>query len=83
MINVQIRQFREDIILKTNASPLPVEVKRLVFAEIMKQLEETADSVICEELTQSVQERKKEELTQLAQESKKEEDSDEQSVQSD
>ncbi len=70
MINVQIRQFKERIISETNASPLPIEVKRLVFVEVMKQLQEVADSVINTELAQS------------AQESKKEEDSDEQSIQS-
>lgn len=60
MINLQIRQFREDIISATNASHLPVEVKRLVFVEVMKQLHEAADSVIQNELVQAKEESKKE-----------------------
>lgn len=58
MINAQIRQFRENIISVTNASPLPIEVKRLVFEEVRQQLENVADNVIKEELTQMAQEQK-------------------------
>lgn len=52
MINAQIRQFRENIISVTNASPLPIEVKRLVFEEVRQQLREIANDVINAELAQ-------------------------------
>ena len=53
MVNTQIRQFREDIISATNASPLPIEVKRLVFGEVMQQINNMADKVINEEIAQA------------------------------
>lgn len=49
MINTQIRQLRDSIIAITNASPLPIEVKRLVFAEIQTQIEVEAERVILAE----------------------------------
>lgn len=49
MINTQIRQLRDSIIAITNASPLPIEVKRLVFLEIQTQINQESDRVIIEE----------------------------------
>ena len=49
MINTQIRQLRDSIIAMTNASPLPIEVKRLVFAEIQTHIEAEAENVILAE----------------------------------
>ena len=49
MINTQIRQLRDSIIAMTNASPLPIEVKRLVFSEIQTQIEVEAERVILAE----------------------------------
>lgn len=49
MINTQIRQFRDAIIATTNASPLPIEVKRLVFSEIQTQINMESDRIIIEE----------------------------------
>lgn len=49
MINTQIRQFRDSIIAITNASPLPIEVKRLVFSEVRNLIEAEADRAIAEE----------------------------------
>lgn len=49
MINTQIRQFRDAIIATTNASPLPIEVKRLVFSEIQTQINQESDRIIIEE----------------------------------
>ena len=46
MINTQIRQFKDSIIAMTNASPLPIEIKRLVFAEIQTQISIEAEKVI-------------------------------------
>ena len=49
MINTQIRQLRDSIIAMTNTSPLPIEVKRLVFAEIQTHIEAEAENVILAE----------------------------------
>lgn len=49
MINTQIRQFRDSIIAMTNACPLPIEIKRLVFAEIQTQINAEADRMIISE----------------------------------
>lgn len=46
MINTQIRQLRDSIVAITNASPLPIEVKRLVFSEIQMQIEAEAERII-------------------------------------
>lgn len=46
MINTQIRQLRDSIVAITNASPLPIEVKRLVFSEIQTQIEAEAERII-------------------------------------
>lgn len=49
MINTQIRQLRDSIIAITNSSPLPIEVKRLVFSEIQTQINQESDRIIIEE----------------------------------
>lgn len=49
MINTQIRQLRDSIVAITNASPLPIEIKRLVFSEIHAQVEAEAERVILTE----------------------------------
>ena len=46
MVNTQIRQFRDSIIELTNASPLPIEIKRLVFAEVTSAINNEADKII-------------------------------------
>lgn len=46
MVNTQIRQLRDSIIAMTNASPLPIEVKRLVFAEIHTEINAESDRII-------------------------------------
>lgn len=46
MINTEIRQFRDSIIAMINANPLPIEIKRLVFAEIQTQINSEAEKVI-------------------------------------
>ena len=46
MVNTQIRQFRDSIIELTNASPLPIEIKRLVFAEVSVAINNEADKTI-------------------------------------
>lgn len=49
MVNTKIRQLRDSIIAMTNASPLPIEIKRLVFAEIQTQINAEADRIIMAE----------------------------------
>ena len=49
MVNTQIRQLRDSIIAMTNASPLPIEVKRLVFAEIQSLIDSEAEKAIAAE----------------------------------
>lgn len=46
MINTEIRQFRDSIIAMINANSLPIEIKRLVFAEIQTQINSEAERVI-------------------------------------
>lgn len=46
MVNTEIRQFRDSIIAMTNACPLPIEIKRLVFAEIQIQINSESDRII-------------------------------------
>lgn len=49
MVNTEIRKFRDSIIAMTNAYPLPIEIKRLVFAEIQTQINAEADRMIISE----------------------------------
>lgn len=53
MINTQIRQFKDSIIAMANASPLPIEIKRLVFAEIQTQINIETEKVILLEKQES------------------------------
>lgn len=53
MVNTEIRQLRDSIIAMTNASPLPIEIKRLVFAEIQTQINAEADRIINAERQES------------------------------
>ena len=45
-MDLEIRNFRNSIIAIANASNLPIEVKRLVFQEIYKKIQEESDKVI-------------------------------------
>ena len=45
-MDLEIRNFRNSIIAITNACDLPIEVKRLVFQEVSKKIQEEADKVI-------------------------------------
>lgn len=71
MINTQIRQFRDSLIAMTNASPLPIEIKRLVFAEIQTQINAESDRMIIAEKTAAESEKAK--LEENAQEEKENE----------
>ena len=46
MVNTEIRQFRDMLIAMTNASPLPIEIKRLVFGEVKMQIDLEAEKIL-------------------------------------
>ena len=46
MTSLSIREARENIIQYTNSLPFPVEVKRLMFLEILSQLETVTNQEI-------------------------------------
>ena len=52
MENLKIREFQTAIINFTNASDLPIEVKRLALEEILHQLREGANQRLQEEIRQ-------------------------------
>lgn len=49
MVNAEIRRLRDTIIAVINASPLPIEVKRLVVSEIINNISKLSDDVINKE----------------------------------
>ena len=49
MVNLEIRKFKETIVTMVNASPLPIEVKRMAFNEIAQAINEAANTAIMEE----------------------------------
>ena len=63
MLNAQIRQFRDSMLAMTNACMLPIEVKRLVLAEVYTAISDQSDTVIEAEKIQSLkkEEEKKDE----------------------
>lgn len=63
MVNYQIRQFRDSLIAMTNACQLPIEIKRLVFAEIQAQINVESDkAVVAEKAEYAKAEEKKAEV---------------------
>lgn len=46
MLDIEIRQFRDDLIDFVNQCKLPLEVKRLVFNEVQKAISEASDNFI-------------------------------------
>lgn len=52
MNNLEIREFSQAIINFVNGSPLPVEVKRLVMADIMHQLDSAANAILQNEIAE-------------------------------
>ena len=46
MINNQIRKFKSDLVKITNECALPIEIKRLVFSEIMSQIDIECEKVL-------------------------------------
>lgn len=49
-MNLQIREFEQNIINFINQSPLPIEVKRLVMKDIFYQVDKMADEAINQEI---------------------------------
>ena len=45
-MDYEIRKFREELIEFINKYPIPVEIKRLVFAEVYRMLEEASNQFI-------------------------------------
>lgn len=87
MTSLSIREARENIIQYTNSLPFPVEVKRLMFLEILSQIETVANQEIAMQINARNEEMKnlepeKEVNTKQPLESEVELDN-EQSVQSD
>lgn len=54
-LNLLIRKLQEDIVKVTNESPLPIEVKRLVFNEIARAVSQEADRVAAEEMNKQTE----------------------------
>ena len=62
MINTEIRQLRDSIITLTNASPLPIEIKRLLFLEIQTGINNEANRVIAEEKQEAKEKQENKEI---------------------
>lgn len=50
MNNLEIREFQKAIIGFTNKTDLPIEVKRLCFENILRQISQAADEVVVLEI---------------------------------
>lgn len=46
MLDIEIRQFRDELLEKVNSTELPLEVKRLVLNEILHAVSEASDTFI-------------------------------------
>lgn len=60
MSSLSIREARENIIRYTNQLPFPMEVKRLMFAEILGQLETASEQEIAMQITERNEKEKEE-----------------------
>lgn len=60
MNSLSIREARESIIRYTNQLPFPMEVKRLMFAEILGQLETASEQEIAMQITERNEKEKEE-----------------------
>lgn len=49
MVNLEIRRFKETIVTMVNASPLPIEVKRMAFNEVAQAINDAANAAVMEE----------------------------------
>lgn len=62
MINTEIRRLRDSVITLTNASPLPIEIKRLLFLEIQTEINNEANRVIAEEMQETKEKQENKEI---------------------
>ena len=62
-MNLEIRDFENNIINYCNSSNLPIEVKRLVFLEILGKVEEKSNKDIDREILQRQEKQQKEHKT--------------------
>lgn len=53
LLNLEIRKFRDTLIMLANNSPIPIEAKRLVLCEVNALLEKEADKEIISESKQN------------------------------
>lgn len=56
--NFKIRKLKIDIIMTLNESRLPLEVRRLVLGEVMKETDELAEEMILKEAEEFEKEQK-------------------------
>jgi hypothetical protein len=55
-MNLKIRKLEEDLISVLNNSDIPIEAKRLVVQNILNAIENKADKIIMQELSQPITE---------------------------
>lgn len=60
-MNAEIRQFRDTLVTLINSSPIPIEVKRMVIAEISNAVSVEAERAIMQEKEQKEKENKENE----------------------
>lgn len=60
MVNLEIRKFKETIVTMVNASPLPIEVKRMTFNEVAQAINDAANTAVMEEQKAYEEQQKKE-----------------------
>lgn len=60
MSSLEIRQARENIINYVNKLPFPMEVKRLMFEEILGQIQKASEQEIAAQITERDNQEKKE-----------------------
>lgn len=61
MINLELRQFRNELVAMINERQLPIEVKSLIITDVARDVAAQADrTVVYEQLAQQEQTEKKE-----------------------
>jgi hypothetical protein len=63
--SLTIKEFEKSLITFTNQAPLPTEVKRLVFADILRQLEIAVNEEVNEQMILRQAEEKENEENEL------------------
>ncbi len=55
-MNLEIRQLEDILIKALNESELPIEVKRLIVADVYHQILKEADKIIAQEVKEAIDE---------------------------